>query len=98
MNETGTAGDSLSRNNGVPFSTEDADYDGFIRNCAIEYRGAWWYSNLCGYSNLNGPYHKGGIIRSGGQGITWAAWKGFKRSAKRAEMKLHPTNSYTPVN
>ena len=36
----GDAGDSMTGNNGMKFSTRDRDND----NCAQEYKGAWWFN------------------------------------------------------
>lgn len=48
-------GDSLSYHQGRPFSTEDRDNDVAVTNCAMSYKGAWWYKN-CHRTNLNGKY------------------------------------------
>lgn len=37
------------------FSTEDRDNDIAVTNCAMSYKGAWWYKN-CHRTNLNGKY------------------------------------------
>ncbi|KAL9985716.1 hypothetical protein ACROYT_G008154 [Oculina patagonica] len=85
---SGTAGDSLSRHGGHPFSTKDQDNDSSSSHCAVSYKGAWWY-NACHASNLNGVYHLG-AHKSYADGINWHAWKGHHYSAKRAEMKIRP--------
>ncbi|XP_020907416.2 ryncolin-1-like [Exaiptasia diaphana] len=84
----GTAGDSLSWHRGMPFTTKDRDNDKSSGNCAVVYKGAWWY-NECHNSNLNDLYHHG-KHKSYGDGVNWSDWKGYKYSAKRAEMKIRP--------
>ena len=85
---SGTAGDSLSRHRGYPFSTKDQDNDSWSSNCAVQYKGAWWYES-CHNSNLNGLYHHG-KHSSHADGVNWLHWKGHYYSAKRAEMKIRP--------
>jgi len=86
---SGTAGDSLSGHRGHPFTTKDQDNDSHKSvNCAVSNKGAWWYKS-CHASNLNGLYHHG-QHSSHADGVNWAAWKGYKYSAKRAEMKIRP--------
>ncbi|XP_071789557.1 fibrinogen-like protein A [Asterias amurensis] len=51
-----TAGDGLEFHNGVMFSTKDKDNDLRGSNCAVQYKGAWWYEG-CFDSNLNGMYY-----------------------------------------
>ncbi|KAK3088663.1 hypothetical protein FSP39_022070, partial [Pinctada imbricata] len=43
---SGTAGDSLSYNNGMKFSTKDNDLDQHSKNCASQGLGAWWFKDL----------------------------------------------------
>ncbi|KAL9985471.1 hypothetical protein ACROYT_G007885 [Oculina patagonica] len=85
---SGTAGDSLIRHRGYPFSTKDQDNDTWGDNCAVARKGAWWYDN-CSASNLNGFYHNG-KHSSDSDGVNWKTWKGYHYSAKRAEMKIRP--------
>lgn len=84
----GTAGDSLtSRGKGDPFTTKDRDHDSYYVNCAVKFTGAWWYS-ACHFANLNGLYGSS----EQGKGINWYTWKGYHYSAKKAEMKIRPTD------
>ncbi|XP_062261160.1 tenascin-R [Platichthys flesus] len=83
----GTAGDSLSYHQGRPFSTKDRDNDIAVTNCALSYKGAWWYKN-CHRANLNGKY---GESRHS-QGINWYHWKGHEFSIPAVEMKMRPFN------
>ena len=84
----GTAGDSLSGHRGYPFSTKDQDNDIWSSNCAVRFKGAWWYTN-CHASNLNGVYHHG-AHSSYADGVNWYRGKGHHYSVKEAEMKIRP--------
>uniref|UniRef100_A0A8C5BJV5 Tenascin C n=1 Tax=Gadus morhua TaxID=8049 RepID=A0A8C5BJV5_GADMO len=52
---SGTAGDSMIYHHGRPFSTYDNDNDIAVTNCALSYKGAFWYKN-CHRVNLMGRY------------------------------------------
>ncbi|XP_067398259.1 tenascin [Emydura macquarii macquarii] len=84
---SGTAGDSMIYHNGRSFSTFDKDNDSAITNCALSYKGAFWYKN-CHRVNLMGRYGD----NSHSQGINWFHWKGHEYSIQFAEMKLRPTS------
>ncbi|XP_060107772.1 tenascin isoform X2 [Heteronotia binoei] len=82
---SGTAGDSMTYHNGRSFSTFDKDNDSAITNCALSYKGAFWYKN-CHRVNLMGRYGD----NSHSQGVNWFHWKGHEYSIQFAEMKLRP--------
>ncbi|KAM6431292.1 tenascin isoform 4-T4 [Liasis olivaceus] len=82
---SGTAGDSMTYHNGRAFSTFDKDNDSAITNCALSYKGAFWYKN-CHRVNLMGRYGD----NSHSQGVNWFHWKGHEHSIQFAEMKIRP--------
>uniref|UniRef100_G3W6G8 Tenascin C n=1 Tax=Sarcophilus harrisii TaxID=9305 RepID=G3W6G8_SARHA len=84
---SGTAGDSMAYHNGRSFSTYDKDTDSAITNCALSYKGAFWYKN-CHRVNLMGRYGD----NNHSQGVNWFHWKGHEHSIQFAEMKLRPSN------
>ncbi|XP_029776737.1 tenascin [Suricata suricatta] len=84
---SGTAGDSMAYHNGRSFSTYDKDTDSAITNCALSYKGAFWYKN-CHRVNLMGRYGD----NNHSQGVNWFHWKGHEYSIQFAEMKLRPSN------
>nr|XP_039257821.1 microfibril-associated glycoprotein 4-like [Styela clava] len=86
---TGDAGDSLSGHNGQRFTTKDQDNDSYSGNCAVSFKGAWWYFK-CHSSSLNGYYFKGGVHKSYADGVEWSSWKGAYHSLKVTEMKIRP--------
>jgi ficolin len=94
----GNAGDAMTvSHDGMQFSTKDRDNDlyknsYYNKNCAVIYKGAWWY-NKCHESNPNGQYYPApGQVSMDGEGIIWLQWKGLKQSLKTIEMKIRPTD------
>ena len=85
---SGDAHNSLQSHNGMNFSTKDRDNDVSQRNCAEEYKGAWWYDK-CHRSNLNGRYLRGNHTTYA-DGVNWSRWKGYRYSLKKTEMKIRP--------
>ncbi|KAL9989438.1 hypothetical protein ACROYT_G003987 [Oculina patagonica] len=83
---SGTAGDSLTYHRGSAFTTKDRDNDQWSSNCALSYKGGWWY-NSCHSSNLNGLYLNG---KDDTRGMRWYHWKNNDESVKRSEMKIRP--------
>ncbi|XP_035220723.1 techylectin-5A-like [Stegodyphus dumicola] len=93
MGYRGTAGDSFSGVNGVPFSTKDQDNDTHEGSCAVSYKGAWWYTK-CHSSNLNGFYLKG-PHESHADGVEWHGFRGHYYSLKDTVMKVRSIDYQT---
>ncbi|XP_049542160.1 ficolin-2-like [Anopheles darlingi] len=85
---TGSAGDSLSGEKGMKFSTLDSDNDSWSGNCAVTYTGAWWYGS-CHRSNLNGKYLQG-ETHEYATGMVWYSFRGYHYSLKSAKMMIRP--------
>eukprot|EP00795_Rhopilema_esculentum_P000499 gene499-10179_t len=84
---SGDAGDSLSFQNGMKFTTKDKDQDTYYINCASKFKGAWWYS-ACHLSNLNGLHPSSG---SGSALTEYMSWKAIKNEYGKvtfSEMKV----------
>uniref|UniRef100_A0A1X7TNK4 Fibrinogen C-terminal domain-containing protein n=1 Tax=Amphimedon queenslandica TaxID=400682 RepID=A0A1X7TNK4_AMPQE len=86
---SGTAGDCMYYHNEYRFTTRDNNNDGWHRNCAQGFTGAWWY-NKCLNSNLNGQYFN--TATSDTQGVTWLCWKNNYATLKFSEMKTSCNN------
>lgn len=84
----GNAGDSLSNQRGMSFSTFDQDNDrNSSTNCANLYKSGWWFFN-CNYGNLNGQYSSGTHF-SPYAGITWGQVAN-SNSFEFSEMQIRP--------
>ncbi|GBN52785.1 Techylectin-5A, partial [Araneus ventricosus] len=88
---SGTAGDSLSlKHNNQKFTTQDRDNDIHRNNCALAYKGGWWY-HACLDANLNGLYLSGPHDTEA-NGVNWKTFKGLHESLDTTEMKIRPKN------
>ena len=73
----------------APFTTYDQDNDANKINCAVSYKGGWWY-NSCHLANLNGLYLYGQESQPQAVGMVWMSFRGHTFSLKKSEMKLRP--------
>ncbi|KAH8329459.1 hypothetical protein KR074_011016, partial [Drosophila pseudoananassae] len=89
---SGGAGDSLTYNVNMKFSTFDRDNDMLNDgNCPKMYNGGWWFNN-CGGSSLDGVFYKDGTMTGANFGIIWGSWQGWDWdiSLTFVEMMIRP--------
>lgn len=89
----GSGGDSLNYSNGAPFSTIDKDNDSSSSNCAVSYKGAWWYTK-CHESNLNGYNYGTSDKIPFATGIVWKSFTTYDHSLKTDVMAIRPNHSH----
>lgn len=87
---SGTAGDAMTYQNGMSFSTYDKDNDKHdTLHCAGFFKGAWWHRG-CTHSNLNGKYYKNSTEHH--DGVFWRSWHDDGQDRfipmKKVEMKI----------
>ncbi|XP_027129645.1 microfibril-associated glycoprotein 4 isoform X2 [Larimichthys crocea] len=87
--KNGGAGDSMTRQNKMKFSTFDKDQDIWSDNCARKYLGGFWYDK-CHETNPNGVYLWGADKTHYALGVVWRYWKGYYYSMKSISMKIRP--------
>lgn len=83
-----STGDSLVKHKNMLFSSKDRDNNAYSNNCAVTYKGAWWY-HQCHSPNFSGFYHYG-AHDSFADGINRQTGKCYKYSYQLLEMKFGP--------
>ena len=71
----------MTAQNGANFTTIDSDNDLSTNNCAIRFRGGWWYKR-CHRSNLNGVYGS----KAYSEGINYRPLTTYYESMKSTRM------------
>ncbi|XP_033986261.1 microfibril-associated glycoprotein 4-like [Trematomus bernacchii] len=84
---TGNAGDSLTFQNNMKFTTFDRDQDTDSINCALTFLGGFWYSK-CHHANPTGLYAPRTTAVYTSVGVVWTTWKGSQYSLKTFDMKI----------
>ena len=88
---SGDAGDSLSFQNGMGFSTVDEDNDMNTSHCAMIESSGNWFKN-CFRAGLTHVYSHTPKIPRAWKGVIWYHWTGEYYSLKQAEMKIRPSD------
>ena len=84
----GSINDALKYHKNMPFSTKDQNNSGKSRNCATEYKGAWWYES-CHTVHLNGINF--GFAKTGNySAMRWQGFGSGGESMKSVKMAIRP--------
>ena len=83
----GNCGDSLALHNGQMLTTIDRDNDGWWGNCAVSYKGGFWYYSACHQANPTGMYYPG-VGSPRGQGLAWYPCYEYEYSPKMYILKF----------
>eukprot|EP00112_Aurelia_sp_Birch-Aquarium-sp1_P020532 Seg5312.1 transcript_id=Seg5312.1/GoldUCD/mRNA.D3Y31 product=Ryncolin-2 protein_id=Seg5312.1/GoldUCD/D3Y31 len=87
---SGNATDAMKMHNGMSFTTKDRDNDKFNYNCAVNWKGGWWY-NDCLEAHLNGLFTIGLSSRNNAEYMSWNTLNFERGDIFSCEMKLRPT-------
>ena len=80
-NNASTAGDALTNNTGMMFTTKDKDNDqDDVNNCADAYSGAWWWGTCVTQARLN--------CQAGNR--RWTTWANKVGYIQKCSMKIRP--------
>ena len=88
---SGDAGDALSFQNGMKFSTIDEDNDTYTTSCGVLTSSGNWFKD-CFRAGLTHVYYHTSNTGQAWKGVIWYHWKGEYYSLKEAEMKLRPSD------
>ena len=72
----------------MKFTTKDKDNDVYGKNCAVEFKGGWWFYG-CIDCNLNGPYHKSAVKSA--IAVGWYKFENEWITLKSAKMMIRPS-------
>ncbi|XP_050075231.1 ficolin-2-like [Anopheles maculipalpis] len=84
------AGDSMRIHLNESFSTYDRDKSKATFNCAVAFKGGWWFYR-CHRCHLNGEYLRGKLTQAqDSHGLMWMDFRGDKYSLKATKMMIRP--------
>lgn len=84
------AGDAMRVHLNESFSTYDRDRSKAAFNCAVAFKGGWWFYR-CHRCHLNGEYLRGKLTEAqDSHGLMWMDFRGDKYSLKATKMMIRP--------